>query len=81
MVSSQAGKFVPRMCDSGSSAWEGRLDPEAYNDAREAAPSWDVYYLEREWRRWLGENEIEPKMPCRHFVKFCRSWFEKRGRA
>ena len=29
-----------------------------------------VHYLEREWRRWLGANEIEPKMPARHFVKF-----------
>ena len=64
-----------------SAVWEGRLDPEVYNDAREAAPSWDVYYLEREWRRWLGGNEIEPKMPARHFVKFCQSWYEKRGRA
>lgn len=63
------------------SSWEGGLDPEAYNDAREAAPSWDVYYLEREWRRWLGENEIEPKHPERHFVKFCGTWYEKRGRA
>jgi plasmid replication initiation protein len=64
-----------------SAAWEGPLDPEAYHDARAAAPSWDVHYLEGEWRRWLGENEIEPKHPARHFVKFCQSWFEKRGRA
>ncbi len=64
-----------------SPSWEGSLDQDAYDAAREAAPSWDVYYLEREWRRWLGENEIEPKMPARHFVKFCRSWFEKRGRS
>ena len=64
-----------------SAAWEGSLDPEAYHDARAAAPSWDVHYLEGEWRRWLGENEIEPKHPARHFVKFCQSWFEKRGRA
>lgn len=64
-----------------SSAWRGALDAEAYENAREAAPSWDVYFLEQEWRRWLGENEIEPKSPERHFVKFCRSWFEKRGRA
>ena len=62
------------------SSWEGGLDPEAYGDARGAAPGWDVYYLEREWREWLGENEIEPKHPERHFVKFCRSWYEKRGR-
>ena len=45
------------------SSWESGLDPEAYNDAREAAPGWDVYSLEREWRQWLGENEIEPKHP------------------
>jgi len=64
-----------------SSAWEGHLDPDAYSEAREAAPSWDVHYLEREWRRWLGANEIEPKVPARHFAKFCQSWFEKRGRA
>lgn len=64
-----------------SSAWDGSLDPDAYQDAREAAPTWDVHYLEREWRQWLGENEIEPKHPARHFVKFCRSWYEKRGKA
>jgi len=62
-----------------SSPWEGRLDPEAYNEARTAAPGWDVYYIESEWRRWLGENEIEPKFPARHFVKFCKSWYENRG--
>lgn len=60
-------------------AWEGRLDGEAYHDARQVAPGWDVHYLEQEWRRWLGDNEIEPKHPERHFVKFCRSWHEKRG--
>jgi plasmid replication initiation protein len=62
------------------SSWEGGLDPEINGDARRAAPGWDVYYLEREWRLWLGENEIAPRHPERHFVKFCRSWYEKRGK-
>lgn len=66
-------------CALPSAMWAGELDPEAYNDARTSAPGWDVHYLEREWRRWLGENEIEPKHPARHFVKFCQSWHEKRG--
>ena len=61
------------------SAWEGNLDPDAYHDARSAAPGWDIYLLEREWRSWLGSNEIEPKYPARHFIKFCKSWYEKRG--
>jgi hypothetical protein len=60
-------------------SWDGRLEPEAYNEARMAAPGWDVYYIESEWRRWLGENEIEPKFPTRHFIKFCRTWYENRG--
>ena len=64
-----------------SSSWDGRLDPEAYNEARRAAPGWDVYHIEAQWRQWLGENEIEPKYPARHFVKFCKSWYEKRGAA
>ena len=64
---------------SSVTVWEGRLDPEAYHDARSAAPGWDVYLLEREWRSWLGDNEIEPKYPTRHFIKFCNSWHEKRG--
>lgn len=60
--------------------WSGRLNPEAYIEARSVAPGWDVYMLEHEWRSWLGENEIEPKIPVRHYVKFCQSWHEKRGR-
>ena len=60
-------------------AWEGRLDPEAFHDAKTVAPGWDVYVLEREWRSWLGDNEIEPKNSARHFIKFCKSWYEKRG--
>jgi len=60
--------------------WSGSLDPEAYADARSSAPGWDVYYLEQEWRNWLAENDIAPNRPERHFVKFCGSWFEKRGR-
>lgn len=68
---SQAGMVIE--------TWEGELPPEAYEDARNVAPGWDVYMLEERWRIWLGENEIEPKHPSRHFIKFCQSWHEKRG--
>ena len=60
--------------------WDGYLDPEAYFDAREVAPGWDVRKIEQEWRSWLGEHEIVPKRPANHFIKFCKSWFERRGR-
>lgn len=60
--------------------WSGRLDPDVYGDARNVAPGWDVYHLESEFRAWLADGEIEPKNPERLFIKFCTSWFEKRGR-
>jgi plasmid replication initiation protein len=60
--------------------WTGRLDSDVYGDARNVAPGWDVYHLEQEFRNWLGEEEIVPKNPEKMFVKFCKSWFEKRGR-
>ena len=60
--------------------FEGSLSSSVYEDARVAAPGWDVRYLEQEWRHWCGAEEIEPKMPDRHFIKFCASWYAKRGR-
>jgi len=66
--------------EGDSEPWSGRLDPEVFADIRSAAPGWDPYYLETEWRRWVGEEEIQPKHPERHFLKFAQSWFEKRGR-
>lgn len=60
--------------------FEGAVDPEAYHDARSASPGWDVYYLEREWRHWCGKQEIEPKRPGKHFVSFCKSWYENHGK-
>ena len=62
-----------------SSAWSGELDEDARHDARMIAKGWDIPYLEQEWRQWLGANEIEPKNPARHFVRFCQSWQERRG--
>src|SRR5690606_26321678 len=61
--------------------WTGSLDADVYADARSAAPSWDVHFLEQEWRSWLADNDITPNHPEKHFLKFCASWFAKRGRA
>lgn len=60
--------------------WQGSLDPETFHEARTVAPGWDVYVIEQAWRAWLMDNEISPNHPDRHFIKFCKSWFEKRGR-
>ena len=57
-----------------------RLSPRAHERAREAAPGWDVYLLEQEWRRWMTEGGLDaPKSPDKAFVGFCRKWYERRG--
>jgi len=55
-----------------------RLSPEAYDLAREAAPTWDIYVLEQEWRMWMNDP---PAHPDRAFVGFCRKWYERKGSA
>ena len=54
-----------------------RLSSDVYARAKEAAPGWDVYVLEQEWRGWMTEA---PRNPDAAFVGFCRKWFERRGR-
>jgi len=57
-----------------------RLDAEVFHDARDAAPGWDIYFLEREWRSWMAEMDSElPRNPSKAFLGFCRKWFETRG--
>jgi plasmid replication initiation protein len=58
-----------------------QLDPDTRHDARMAAPGWDVDVLEQKWRVWCQKEEIEPKNPDRHFIKFCTTWYSKRGAA
>lgn len=80
MVTFQNRGSVKAGASDTADPWSGLLDSECYGDAKNVAPGWDVYHLEREWRAWLGENDIAPRHPERHFVKFCQTWFEKRGR-
>ena len=58
-----------------------RLKPATYELARDAAPGWDVYQLEQEWRSWMADGGLDaPKDADRAFQGFCRKWYEKRGR-
>lgn len=55
------------------------LKPDTFLEAKECAPGWDVYFLEREWRSWLADKE-PPRHPDSAFLGFCRQWFKKKGR-
>jgi len=48
------------------------LRGDTYEEARRAAPGWDVYVLEDEWRAWVLEKGIEVREANKHFVSFCK---------
>lgn len=52
------------------------LSGPAYEQGRMAAPGWDIYGLEAEWRAWLAKRAISPRNSDAHFIAFCR----RRGR-
>jgi plasmid replication initiation protein len=54
------------------------LPSEAYEEGRAAAPGYDVYVLESEWREWWACSG-KPKLnnPAAAFVGFCRSRHER----
>ena len=68
----RASKAAEAEFDSGKI----RLHAQTYEQAREVAPGWDIYVLEREWLDWITEP---PRDPDRAFIGFCRKWQERRG--
>lgn len=57
------------------------LAARTYDAARQAAPGWDIYMLETEWRTWMNDGGLDaPRDPDKAFLGFCRKWYEKRGR-
>lgn len=77
MVLFRSRGSVPVPSDDSAPVAIGHLKPETYALARNAAPGWDVYYLEREWRDWVTEH---PRDPDAAFIGFCRKCAERRGR-
>lgn len=45
------------------------LAPDTYEKARRAAPGWDIYALETEWREWAKET---PRDADAAFLGFCK---------
>lgn len=55
------------------------LKSETYERARTLAPGWDVRAIEQEWRAWVTGGKMSVNNPDSHYLKFCDSWFKKRG--
>jgi hypothetical protein len=47
------------------------LRTSTYERAKQNAPGWDVYELERQWREWI-EKKGPPQKPDAAFIAFCR---------
>ena len=55
------------------------LRTATYEHAKKAAPGWDVYELERQWREWIEKKGL-PQKPDAAFVAFCRNKFARENR-
>jgi plasmid replication initiation protein len=73
------GKWVERPLPSSPD--DESLPPlptEAYEEARDAAPGYDIHQLESEWREWWADSG-KPTLgnPAAAFVGFCRKRHER----
>lgn len=50
-----------------------KLRMATYEKAKKAAPSFDIYHLETEWRDWVGKQESLTTNPDGSFISFCKS--------
>ena len=50
----------------------------AYDKAKAAAPGYDIYFLETEWKEWLMKTGKIPENPEAAFIAFCRKKSEKK---
>jgi hypothetical protein len=50
-----------------------KLQTTTYEKAKKAAPGLDVYYLESEWREWVGKKKTAMENPDASFIGFCKS--------
>jgi hypothetical protein len=73
MFYNRDGKWLERPLPSDGETLQP-LPTEAYEEARAAAPGYDIHGLEGEWREWWASSG-KPKLdnPAAAFVGFCRS--------
>lgn len=62
--------------EDAPSTYAGPISSDGYELAKQAAPGYDVYHLEQEWRDWITEI---PRDADAAFVGFCRKWHERRN--
>jgi len=56
---------------AGASGQTLKLGTATYEKAKKAAPDLDIYYLETEWRKWVGKQKTPTANPDGSFISFC----------
>ena len=59
--------------------FQGHMPQAGHDAARKAAPGYDVYALEHQWRVWVSNKSIIVKNPATNFEKFCKSYYKRHG--
>lgn len=67
------GKLKRDKPEAALSSGTIRLKTSTYEQAKKAAPGLDVYYLETEWREWVGKKKTAMENPDASFIGFCKS--------
>ncbi|ACT60840.1 replication initiator protein A [Hirschia baltica] len=71
-----------------------QISADGYDAAKKEAPGWDIYFIEDEWRTWIGKRaqsaligadpesaiDLVPRKPDAAFIGFCKNWFKTRGK-
>ncbi len=73
LFTNRDGKWVERPLPSDGETLPA-LPEEAYDEGRAAAPGYDIYALERDWREWWvrsGKKKVDN--PAAAFVGFCHA--------
>lgn len=50
-----------------------KLRTATYEKAKKAAPSFDIYYLETQWRDWIGKQNTVTTNADGSFISFCKN--------
>lgn len=67
--------------DKDSDRILARLDPDINEKARKIAQGWDIHYVRDCFAAWWAKiGKPDTKNPDALFLKFCRTWQEKKGR-
>jgi len=70
---------MPKSLPSPTESEFPQLNAETFNEAKIVAPTYDIYYLQQEWREfWVESGKPELINPDAAFIGFCKRRYERK---